>query len=270
MFILLAFFGFGLIIGSFLNALLWRMREGMTLGGRSMCPSCRAPIAWYDNVPVLSFIFLGGKCRRCRADISWRYPTVEIMTGVLFALLGSAFFSWWNVESWIVTVFYLVAGAILVLIFLFDLETMEIPNILLWIGVGWGLPMLLLLDAYGFHPGVSVWSLRLYSGILAGLVAFLPLFLMAALSREKWMGMGDGFLAFFLGLVVGWPHILFALILAFGIGALVGVSLILLKKKEMQSHIPLGPFLILGAFLALFLPEWFPGIFESLFWWGLL
>lgn len=227
---------------------------------------CRAPIAWYDNIPILSFIFLGRKCRACAANISWRYPAVEMATGVLFAIFGGIFFSWWDVSSWMVTAFYLVSVAILVLIFLYDLEEMEIPNILLWIGVGWALPMLLLIDAYGSGPSVSLWSLHLYSGILAGLVAFLPLFLMAALSREKWMGMGDGFLAFFLGLVVGWPHILFALILAFGIGALTGVSLILLKKKEMQSQIPLGPFLIFGAFLAIFLPEWFPGIFERFFW----
>ena len=126
--------------------------------------------------------------------------------------------------------------------------------------------MLLLLDAYGYVPGVSIWSLHLYSGVLAGLVAFLPLFLMAALSKEKWMGMGDGFLAFFLGLVVGWPHILMALVLAFGIGAFVGVLLVLLKKKGMESQIPLGPFLIIGAFLALFLSRWFPETVSMFFW----
>jgi prepilin signal peptidase PulO-like enzyme (type II secretory pathway) len=188
------------------------------------------------------------------------------VTGILFALLGNTFFSWWDVPSWVMTIFLLVSGAILVLIFLYDLETMEIPNILLWIGVGWALPMLLLLDAYEFNPGISVWSLHLHSGILAGLVAFLPLFLMAAISCEKWMGMGDGFLAFFLGLIVGWPHILFALVSAFGMGALTGIVLILLKKKELQSQIPLGPFLIIGAFLALLLPEWFPGMLGMFFW----
>ncbi len=264
-FLFVAFFGFGLIVGSFLNAVLWRMKEGMTLGGRSMCPRCRAKIAWYDNIPMVSFLILGGKCRACREKISWRYPAIECSTGLLFALIGNEFFVWWDASSWVLTTLYLVSGAILILIFLHDLETMEIPNILLWIGVGSALPLLLVLDAIGFHSGVSPWSLSLHSGILAALVGFLPLFLLSALSRETWMGMGDGFLAFFLGLVVGWPHMLVALVLAFALGSVVGIFLILLKKKGMRSQVPLGPFLIVGAFLALFLPEWFPGIFDMFF-----
>ena len=264
--IFLPFFIFGLLIGSFLNAVLWRMREGIGLGGRSMCPLCRGKISWYDNIPLLSFLVLSGKCRLCRGKISWRYPIVEGVTGVLFALLGGTFFLWWSVPSWVLTMFYLVSTSVLVLVFLFDLESMEIPNILLWVGVGWALPMLLVLDAFVPLQSVSIWSLHLYSGVFAGLVSFLPLFLMAALSREKWMGMGDGFLAFFLGLVVGWPHMILALILAFGMGAFVGVFLIAFGKKGMQSQIPLGPFLILGALSTLLLSEWFPSVSRALFW----
>lgn len=266
MLVFLDFFIFGLLIGSFLNAVLWRMRERIGLGGRSMCPQCRAKIAWYDNVPILSFVFLRGKCRSCRAKISWRYPMVEGMTGLLFAVLGMTFFSLEDVFSWMLTVFYLVSASVLVLIFLFDLDSMEIPNVLLWIGVGWSLPMLLVVNAISFFPGVSIWSLHLYSGVLAGLIAFLPLFLMAALSGERWMGMGDGFLAFFLGLVVGWPHMMLALVLAFGMGAVVGILLIVFGKKGMKSQVPLGPFLILGAFLALVLPAWFPVVSNAFFW----
>lgn len=265
-FIVTAFFVFGLIIGSFLNAVLWRMKEGMSLGGRSMCPSCRATISWYDNIPLLSYLFLGGKCRACRAVISVRYPLVEATTGILFALLGSAFFSMGRVDSWVETVFFLGVASILLLIFFFDLETMEIPNILLWIGIGWTLPFLLILDTVRFQPGISVWSLSLHSGMVAGLVGFLPLFLMAALSRETWMGMGDGFLAFLLGLVVGWPAIVPALVMAFGLGAGFGLILIALKKKGMRSQIPLGPFLIAGALLALLLPVWIPGVFDRFLW----
>lgn len=266
MFLFLAFFGFGLIIGSFLNAVLWRMKEGMGLGGRSMCPSCRATIRWYDNIPLVSYALLGGKCRSCRVSIPVRYPVVEATTGVLFALLGAAFFSAGRVETWVETVFLLGVTGILLLIFFSDLETMEIPNIFLWIGIGWTLPFLLILDTIRFQPGISVWSLSLHSGIVAGLVGFLPLFLLAALSRETWMGMGDGFLAFFLGLVVGWPAIVPALVMAFGLGAGFGLVLIALKQKGMQSQIPLGPFLIAGAFLALLLPVWIPGIFDRFLW----
>lgn len=262
----ISFLGLGLIVGSFLNAVYWRMREGMTLGGRSMCPHCRAKISWYDNIPLFSFVILGGKCRSCRAKISWRYPIVEISTGILFFLLGDAFFSVWDTSSWVLTAFLLFSVSILVLIFVFDLESMEIPNILLWIGTAAAFPFLLALDALHFHPGISIWSFALHSGVLGALVGFVPLFLLASLSREKWMGMGDGFLAFFLGLVVGFPAILFSLTIAFSLGAFVGISLIALKKRSMQSQVPLGPFLVLGALLVLLLPQWFPGIFEVFLW----
>lgn len=262
----LSFFELGLIVGSFLNAAYWRMQEGISFGGRSMCPRCRERISWYDNIPLLSFALLGGKCRSCRAPISRRYPIVECGTGIVFLLLGEAFFSVWDTSSWILTAFLLFSASVLILIFVFDLESMEIPNILLWIGTGAAFVFLLALDATRFSPGASVWSLALHSGLLGALIGFVPLFLLASLSREKWMGMGDGFLAFFLGLIVGFPAVLFSLTLAFFLGALVGISLIALKKKDLQSQVPLGPFLIVGAFLALLLPRWFPGIFEMFPW----
>lgn len=262
----ISFAGLGLIVGSFLNAAYWRMQEGISLGGRSMCPRCRERISWYDNIPLLSFALLGGKCRSCRAPISRRYPIVECGTGIVFLLLGEAFFSVWDTSSWILTAFLLFSASVLILIFVFDLESMEIPNILLWIGTGVAFVFLLALDATRFSPGASVWSLALHSGLLGALIGFVPLFLLASLSREKWMGMGDGFLAFFLGLIVGFPAVLFSLTMAFFLGALVGISLIALKKKGLQSQVPLGPFLIVGAFLALLLPRWFPGIFEMFPW----
>jgi prepilin signal peptidase PulO-like enzyme (type II secretory pathway) len=82
--ILFFIFVFGLIIGSFLNCLIWRLRKKESLMGRSYCPKCKNQIAWYDNVPVLSFILLGGKCRHCHKPISWQYPVVELVTGILF------------------------------------------------------------------------------------------------------------------------------------------------------------------------------------------
>ncbi len=262
-FLCVSFFIFGLIVGSFLNAVAWRLREGMSLGGRSMCPKCRAMIVWYDNIPLFSYIILGGKCRSCHTTISRTYPIIEGVTGILFALFGVTFFVSQDVGTWMVTGFYLVAVAILTLIFMHDLETMEIPDILLWVGVGWSLVMLLVLDAYAFEPSVSIWSLRLYSGIVAGLAGFFPLFLISALSQEKWMGMGDGFLAFFIGLVTGWPTVLYALTMGFCLGSMIGIFLVVFRRKHMRSQLPLGPFLVTGAILAILLSAWFPfGVFQ--------
>lgn len=189
---------------------------------------------------------------------------MEFSTGILFALFGSVFFSPGDIESWALTMFYVVAISLWILIFLYDFETMEIPNIFLWVGVGWSLPMLLFLDFLRVDPIFSLWSLHVYSGVFAGVVAFFPLFLLAALSRERWMGLGDGFLGFFLGLVVGWPYILFALFFSFGSGAIVGIALIIFGKKNAESHVPLGPFLIFGAVSVLFLKGWFPEAFDMM------
>lgn len=232
-----------------------------------MCPSCRRKIAWYDNIPLISFLILFGRCRQCRQPISWRYPMVEFLTTVLFVAFGSTFFSLWNIQSWLLVAFYLVLVSILLLIFFYDLETMEIPNILLWIGVGFSLPMLLVMDSFSFLPVASPWSLRLYQGVFAGLVGFLPLFLMAAISRERWMGMGDGFLAFLIGLMVGWSNMILALLFAFSGGAIIGLILISLKRKDLQSRIPLGPFLVFGAILSILVPENFPGLLVVFPWW---
>lgn len=263
----LPFFIFGLIIGSFLNAVLWRVKEEMTLWGRSMCPSCQSGIAWYDNIPVVSFFVLGARCRTCRTPISWRYPIVELSTAILFAFFGASFFRWGDMFSLFQTGFYLVSVSIFILIFLYDLETLEIPNIFLWVGVGWALPMLLLLDGLRFSGGNDPSLPLLHSGILGAIVGFTPLFLLAFVSKERWMGMGDGFLAFFLGLVVGWPGILVSLFLAFMLGAGVGMVLIVLGKKHMQSHVPFGPFLIAGALLFFLVSEEFPGMSELFWWW---
>src|SRR3972149_5315706 len=108
MIILIAFFIFGLIIGSFLNVVVYRLRDAETLLGRSFCRHCKHQIRWYDNIPLLSFILLRGECRDCQNKISWQYPAVELMTGALFALIGFLFFvsggdarMWWEIV-WLV------------------------------------------------------------------------------------------------------------------------------------------------------------------------
>ncbi|QQS20758.1 MAG: prepilin peptidase [Candidatus Moraniibacteriota bacterium] len=261
----IAFLGMGLIVGSFLNAVLWRMKEGIGLGGRSMCPSCRATIFWYDNIPVISFLLLAGKCRACHVPISPRYPLVELLTAGLFLLIGKTFFVPDRPDAFIETLLFLGASSILILIFFFDLDTMEIPNVLLWFGVGWTLPLLLLLDSIRDSSVASSDSV-LHTGMLGALIGFFPLFFLSFVSKERWMGMGDGFLAFFLGLLVGWPGILIALLFSFTLGASAGILALLLGKKELGSEMPFGPFLIVGTFFAITVERMFPELLRMLFW----
>jgi leader peptidase (prepilin peptidase)/N-methyltransferase len=137
---------------------------------------------------------------------------------------------------------------------------MEIPMLVLWIGVAAALGYYLVFDWLNFNPQMGLLSLRLFSGLLAGGLAWLAFFLLSALSREKWMGMGDAYLALLIGLVARTPLTLWALLFAFTIGALFGIILIALKKKTLQSQVPFGPFMVLGCFLAVLLPLLVPTV----------
>jgi leader peptidase (prepilin peptidase)/N-methyltransferase len=257
---ILIFFLFGLIIGSFLNVVVYRLELAESLMGRSHCPHCQKQIRWYDNVPLLSFILLGAKCRDCEGKISWQYPVMEFFTGVVFALVGYAFFQPLSFQSWGETAFYLAIFSVMLVIFLYDFKFMEIPMLVLWIGVAITMGYYLVFDWQNFVPELGLMNLRLFSGILAGGGVFLVFFLLSALSKEKWMGMGDAYLALLIGLTARFPLILFALLLAFTIGAIFGIILIALKKKTLQSQVPFGPFMVLGCFLAILLPLMFPAV----------
>ncbi len=260
---ILIFFIGGLIIGSFLNVVVYRLELAETIMGRSHCPKCKKQIRWYDNVPILSFILLGAKCRDCEEKISWQYPAVEFLTGIMFALIGYVFFIPWNFQAWGEVAYYLAVFSVMMVIFVYDFKFMEIPMLVLWLGVGLTLGYYLVFDWMNFTPQLGLTNLRLFSGILAGGGAFLAFFLLSALSREKWMGMGDAYLALLIGLVARAPMVFWALMLSFTIGALFGIILIVLKKKTLQSQVPFGPFMVLGCFLAVVLPL----IFKSVKFW---
>ncbi|HCP09001.1 MAG TPA: hypothetical protein DIT25_04355, partial [Candidatus Moranbacteria bacterium] len=236
-----------------------------TLMGRSACPHCKGKIRWYDNIPFFSFLILRAKCRECEKKISLLYPLVELGTGALFALSGYYFFSALDPQSWLETVFYLGIFSALVVIFAYDFKFMEIPMIVLWIGVGWTVAFLLIFDWMNFNPQMGILDSRIFSGVLAGSLAFLFFFALSAGSKEKWMGMGDAYLALFAGLAVGWPVILGAFMLAFALGSVSGIALLLLKKKTMKSQLPFAPFMALGIFLSIFIPLIFPGIKHWIF-----
>lgn len=258
------FFLFGLIIGSFLNVLVCRIHTGETILGRSHCPKCQKQIRWFDNVPVLSFFLLRGRCRDCKKQISWQYPLVELLTGVVFALIGWVFFDLENLTTWLFSFGWLFLSGVLLLVLVYDILHMEIPDVALWPGVGLAFLLNLALD---FQAGEwIVWETHTVSGLMAALVAFLFFFSLAHFSREKWMGMGDAYLVILLGLALGWPLILLGLFLSFALGAVYGIISIVAKQKKFSSQVPFAPFLVLGTFITLFfhrqIVEWYLGLFR--------
>ncbi len=240
----------GAIVGSFLNCLVYRLEKGKSMAGRSFCPKCKRQLGLWDLIPVLSFVFLRGKCRYCNKRISWQYPLVEIITGVLFLLIFNfqflifKQFSIFNFQTLVSLAYLLIIGSVLIIVFIYDLKTYLIPDKVVYPAIVLALLFRLLTD----------WS-SLPMALLAGLGASAFFFIIWAISRGKWMGFGDVKLALLMGLFLGWPSILVALFSAFFIGAIIGIGLMIAKKKQLKSQVPFGPFLVIGAFIALFWGE---------------
>lgn len=226
---------FGLIVGSFLNVLI--IRYGSTesaLTGRSRCPNCRRQLTTWELVPLVSFVLLGGRCRSCKKRISWQYPFVELVTALGTAMIVSLSF------STVVTIMWLVVLWTAIAIFFIDLKTMIIPDIATLILVVCG--FVLLATSTDYPLSNAGW------GVVAG--GGLPLLVIIA-TKGRGMGLGDVKLGAALGLLLGWPLILIGLFFSVMIGAIVGGGLVALKVLSMKSAIPFGPFLLLGAFLAM-------------------
>jgi len=250
--ILLVVFVFGLVIGSFLNVVIFRLgTEDDIINSRSKCLACGHQLAWYDLFPVISFLSLGGKCRYCRKKISWQYPLVEIATGALFvALFYTVFlgynFVFLNVFNFLSLLFIFSA---LVVIFVFDLKQYIIPDEVIFPAIA--VAFLALMVKVIFSSSVLDFSLFANFFGAALLAGGFFLFLVVV-TRGEGMGGGDVKLGFLMGLVLGFPKILLALFFAFISGALVGVFLMALGKKKMKSMLPFGPFLICGFLLSFF------------------
>lgn len=251
---------FGLIVGSFLNVLV--MRHGArSLSGRSICFSCSAQIRWYDNVPLISWFVLRGRCRSCRSAISIQYPLVEALTGVLFALIfpilvrSTDFFSLQDVT---VFVAHVLLTALLIAIAVYDARHTIIPDA--W---AYAFSVLALVIALLTHPA------PLTIILLSGPAAALPLFTLWLVSRGTWMGLGDAKLALGFGWFLGPLFGIIAIFLAFVIGAIVSVCILLplpyvvawLRKRgiarlsggaahfTMKSEVAFGPFLVAAFFV---------------------
>jgi len=230
---------YGLIIGSFLNAWAYRLAHGEKItAGRSHCPKCGAQIRAYDNVPLVSWLLLRGKCRDCGEPISWRYPLGEAATAALFAAVAAL-----DGLSWLLVPHLLFVSA-LVLVSQVDLEKKIIPDIAILPVAALGLPLMIVL-------GSAPWWQWPVAGLGAAGFLFLISEVYFRIRHVEGMGFGDVKLALCMGVYLG-PAVVPALFLGFIGGAAVGVILIGGRRGDGKTAIPFGPFLAAGAILALF------------------
>jgi prepilin signal peptidase PulO-like enzyme (type II secretory pathway) len=243
------FFVFGLIIGSFLNVVILRFNTERSFGGRSACMSCQNKLTWYELIPIFSFLGLKGRCRTCQTKISITYPLVELVTGLIFATLFLKFQDIFFLNTFIFNftyAYYAAVFSLLVVIAVYDLRHKIIPDALSLILGLLGFIGLFFFNNSGFYPHLP--SILEFS---SGLLIAIPFALFWLVSSGTWMGLGDAKLAIGLGWLLGLSRALSGVVIAFWIGAIVGLSLVIFSKKHgMKSEIPFAPYLILGTLLA--------------------
>lgn len=245
----------GLAVGSFLNVVIWRVpRRESVLSPASRCPRCETPIRRRDNIPVVSWLLLRGRCRSCGVPISVRYPLVELGTAALFAALAWRFAARWELAG------FLVLGATLVAVAVIDLTHYIVPNRVLFPAVVGSVPLLAVAaladGAWGAYARALLGGAAAFSGLLA-----------VHLVSPRGMGMGDVKLAFLLGLYLGWlgwGYVALGLFLGFLLGAAVGAALVLAGRRTRKEPVPFAPFLASGTVLALLwggpILDWYRGL----------
>lgn len=263
-FVSLLLFSLGAVIGSFLNVIIYRTAHDEDwIHGRSRCEDCKKKIHWFDNIPVLSFLILEGKCRNCKASISLTHPVVELLTGTLFVWwywTGTFFFKLSQEPFQLIQpLFWLIIGVLFLVIVITDILYFLIPDraVLALLGSTIFYRIALLVTGI-MQPTDFWWSLV---GVVIAVAFFAGLWL---ITKGKGMGFGDVKLMAPIALLVGWPQVIVTIFLSFLIGACVGVGLILVGKKKFGQHIPFGPFIILATVITLIwgdaLVKWYLGL----------
>ncbi|MCM2339090.1 MAG: prepilin peptidase [Burkholderiales bacterium] len=243
------FFGLGLIIGSFLNVVIFRFNTQRSFGGRSGCMVCQKKLSWYELFPVFSFIFLRGRCKGCKTKISIQYPIVELLSGFIFLSIFLKFqdvFYFDTLNFTISYAYYVAIFSMFLVIAVYDYKHKIIPDIFsIFLGVITFIGLFLFED-FAFSPHIP--SLLQF---LSGIFLALPFAFIWLISKGTWMGLGDAKLSLSLGWLLGYGMLLSAGVLAFWSGAIVGIFLLLFSKKYgIKSEIPFAPFLVLGVFLS--------------------
>jgi len=248
----------GLAIGSFLNVCVYRLPRNGSVASpkRSYCPHCEHTLSALDNVPVFSYIFLRGKCRYCKERISPRYMIVELMTAGLFVLMVRRSLGLYEgilpIALGIATT--CVFAAMLVVISFIDLEFTIIPNKIVYPGVLVGLLFVIGMAIVQNDMSLILW--RLLATVIGVAIILFIVIVGSAILRKQAMGMGDVKLMGMIGMYLGsWPHLPITLITASVVGSVVGVILIISRGKKMDTAIPFGPFLAIGALLSLLYGE---------------
>ncbi len=243
---------FGALVGSFLNVCIIRLpKEESIVWPGSHCPHCRKSIRFYDNIPLISYILLKGKCRHCNGPISIQYPLIEGITAlgslILFMKFGPSL-------SFLI---YFTFVAALIVITVIDLYHQIIPDVISLPGIGVGLLASLVLPQFTFFDS-------LIGFLLGGGSLFLVATLYQWLFKREGMGGGDVKLLAMIGAFLGWKAVILTILLGSLIGSIIGIIIMVLKGKDFKYAIPFGPFLSLGAVIALFYgPEivsWYLGL----------
>ena len=248
----------GTIIGSFLNVVIFRFNTGKSITtGRSICMTCSRTLRWYELIPIFSYLFQLGKCRRCAERISHQYPLVEFITGVIFLLIiyhfiPILFFS--SLSYLFLVIFFIFLFSLLIVISVYDFRHKIIPDALVYT-FSFIAFLSIFVNSTSFGP---LFILPSFSSIMAGPVLAIPFALLWLLSRGKWMGLGDAKLMLGLGWMLGLYLGLSAIVLSFWIGAIVSLVVMFLSKSlwsgkvgqiNMKTEIPFAPFLIVSTLI---------------------
>lgn len=239
-------FLFGSAVGSFLNVCIYRMPRNISIiFPASRCPSCNTPINPWDNIPVLSYLLLGGKCRVCKAKIAFRYPLVEFLNASLYVIVV-----WRYGLNWDAVVYCIFCSALVVITFI-DLDFQIIPDKITLPGI----PVALLVGAFLLPDPFTRHSALGVKDSVIGFLAGGGLFYLVALVSRGGMGGGDIKMMAMVGSLTGWKSVLLTTFLGSLTGSLVGIFLMIFKGKGRKTKIPFGPFLALGSLITLFLGQ---------------
>jgi leader peptidase (prepilin peptidase) / N-methyltransferase len=235
-------FVIGLVIGSFSNVCIYRIPRGESLiRPGSHCPQCNKPIKPYDNIPLISYLILGGKCRYCGKQIPFQYPLVELLTGLLYLSLYLFF------GLQLVTFVYMLLGTVLIIITFIDLKEKIIPDVLSY-------PFIMIGFLFSFFRK-DLTPINSLLGILAGGGSLLLIAVAGTyLFKKEAMGGGDVKLAAMIGAFLGWQLTLLSLFFGFFLGAVIGIIVLVLSKGKSEI-VPFGPFIALGTMIAIFWGE---------------
>lgn len=244
-FSLILSFIFGAIVGSFLNVVALRFNTGMGIGGRSKCMSCGTSLTWKELIPLFSFAVQKGSCRKCKSKISWQYPLVEFIAGIIFVLLFFIFPPF-SLVSAFTTFMYIVITCLLLVICVYDIKHKIIPDQFVYT-----FSVIALINL--FIGGTSWFHVPSLSALLAGPILALPFALLWLVSKGSWMGLGDAKLTLGIGWLLGLNGGVNALVLSFWVATVVSVLWMFISNKgfKPKTEVPFGPYLILGMYLVL-------------------